>query len=221
MSRAILWFRNDLRLSDNMALTAALAEHDEVLPVLVIDPVQHGPSPFGFERSGNFRRRFMHEGVRDLAAQLRAKGSALNVRVGGPAAMLQKVAAIWKADVVHSQRLFGWEEQQHAVSSVLDLRLHAPNTLLLPGDLPFTMDKLPHVFTAFRTRVEKSGPVREVLPEPDSIPSPAFWGERPLDQAELPYVHAPADPRGVMTFTDGRSAGLERFKTYLWENHAL
>jgi deoxyribodipyrimidine photo-lyase len=35
MNRAILWFRNDLRLADNPALTAALAAHEEVLPVLV------------------------------------------------------------------------------------------------------------------------------------------------------------------------------------------
>jgi deoxyribodipyrimidine photo-lyase len=223
MSRAILWFRSDLRLADNMALTAALAEHDEVLPVLIIDPAQHGASPFGMERSGRFRRRFIQEGVRDLAALLRVKGSALNVRVGEPAAMLHQVATIWKADVVHAQRLYGWEEQQQerAVAAELDLRLHAPNTLLLPGDLPFALEKLPHVFTAFRTRVEKSSPVRAVLPEPDSIPSPAFWGERALDPAELPFVHAPADPRGVMTFTGGRAAGLQRLKHYLWDSHAV
>jgi len=223
MSRAILWFRNDLRLADNMALTAALAEHDEVMPVLVIDPAQHGPSPFGFDRSGSYRRRFIHEGILDLAAALRSKGSALSVRVGDPATALLQVATLWKADVVHAQRLYGWEEQEQerAVAAEMDLRLHAPNTLLLPGDLPFTVDKLPHVFTAFRTKVEKASPVRDVLPEPDTIPSPAYWGERLLAPEELPFAQYPPDPRSAMTFTGGRAAGLQRLKHYLWDSRAL
>ena len=223
MSRAIVWFRNDLRLADNTALTAALAGHDEVLPVFILDPAQHGPSPFGFERSGSFRRRFIHEGIVNLASALRSKGSALSVRVGDPASALLQVATLWKADVVHAQRLYGWEEQQHerAVAAELDLRLHAPNTLLLPGDLPFTLDKLPHVFTAFRTKVERSSPVRDVLPEPEQVPSPAYWGERLLDREELPFVPVPNDPRGVMQFKGGRHAGTERLKHYLWATRAI
>jgi len=223
MSRAILWFRNDQRLADNAALTAGLADHDEVLPVLIIDPVQHGASPFGFERSGSFRRRFIHEGIVDLAAALRSKGSALSVRVGDPATTLRQVAMMWKADVVHAQRLYGWEEQQQerAVASELDLRLHAPNTLLLPGDLPFTVDQLPHVFTAFRTKVETASPVREVLPEPERITSPIYWGERLPSREDLPYVPYPNDPRGALAFQGGRTAGLARLKHYLWDTRAL
>ncbi len=223
MSRAILWFRNDLRLADNMALTAAMAEHDEVLPVLVIDPVQHGPSLFGSDRSGSFRRRFLHQGVLALAAALRSKGSALSVRIGDPASVLLQVSRIWKADVVHAQRLYAWEEQEQAsaVATELDLRLHAPNTLLLPGDLPFNVEQLPHVFTAFRTKVEQSSPVREVLPEPERIPSPPYWGERLLGQDELPYVPYPDEPRSVITFHGGRAAGLARLRHYLWDSHAI
>ncbi len=223
MSRAILWFRSDQRLADNTALTAALADHDEVLPVLIIDPVQHGASPFGFERSGHFRRRFIQEGIVELAAALRSKGSALNVRVGDPATTLRQVAMLWKADVVHAQRLYGWEEQQQerAVAAELDLRLHAPNTLLLPGDLPFTVDQLPHVFTAFRTKVEKASPVREVLPEPGRIPSPTYWGERLPSREDLPYMPLPSDPRGAIAFQGGRTAGLARLKHYLWDTRAI
>ncbi|HUW79563.1 MAG TPA: deoxyribodipyrimidine photo-lyase, partial [Acidocella sp.] len=33
MSTALLWFRNDLRLEDNPALTTALEAGDKILPV--------------------------------------------------------------------------------------------------------------------------------------------------------------------------------------------
>lgn len=39
VSTAVWWIRRDLRLSDNQALTAALARADGVVPVFVLDPV--------------------------------------------------------------------------------------------------------------------------------------------------------------------------------------
>jgi deoxyribodipyrimidine photo-lyase len=223
MSRAILWFRNDLRLSDNAALATALAEHDEILPVLIIDPAQHGPSPFGFERSGPFRRRFMHEGISDLAAAVCAKGSAISVHVGEPASVLLRLATTWDANVVHAQRLYACEEQQQelAVAAVLDLRLHAPNTLLLPEDLPFAIDELPRVFTAFRTKVEKSSTIGGLLPEPEQIPSPSAWSGRDLSMEDLPFIPFKNDPREALGLTGGRTSGLARMKHYLWDSKAL
>jgi deoxyribodipyrimidine photo-lyase len=38
MTRAIMWFRRDLRLTDNSAVLAALSEHSDVIPVFVVDP---------------------------------------------------------------------------------------------------------------------------------------------------------------------------------------
>jgi deoxyribodipyrimidine photo-lyase len=217
MSRAILWFRNDLRLADNAALTAACAAHEEVLPVLIIDPRQHGASPLGFDRSGPFRRRFLKESIADLDAQLRAKGSALHVRVGEPAAELAHLSEVWGTRVVHAQHLHAWEEQEQerAASVVIDLHLHAPNTLLLPGDLPFTLDKLPHVFTAFRHKVETRSPVRDLLAEPELVRSPAAWKGRALEAGALPVDAVADDPRAVMRFIGGRTAGLRRLAHYL------
>ncbi|MDT4997608.1 MAG: deoxyribodipyrimidine photo-lyase, partial [Pseudonocardiales bacterium] len=39
MSRAVVWFRRDLRLADHPALVHALDSADEVLPLVVLDPV--------------------------------------------------------------------------------------------------------------------------------------------------------------------------------------
>lgn len=217
MSRAIVWFRNDLRLADNPALTAACAAHDKVLPVVVIDPRQHEASPVGFARSGPRRRRFLKESIADLDARLRAKGSALHVRVGEPATELAHLAKVWDARVVHAQRLYAWEEQeqQRAVAQVIDLRLHAPNTLLLPGDLPFPLQEVPHVFTRFREQVERLSPVRDLLPEPDLLRSPAAWMGRALEEHDLPATAITDDPRAVMPFTGGRTAALNRLTRYL------
>lgn len=217
MSRAIVWFRNDLRLTDNPALTAACATHEEILPVLVIDPRQHEASPIGSERSGPFRRRFLKESIADLHAQLRGKGSALHVRMGEPAIVLAQLAQVWGTREVHAQQLYAWEEQEQerAVATVLDLRLHAPNTLLPPGDLPFALNKLPHVFTDFRHKVEKLGPVRPLAPAPEQVPSPATWKGGAMEEDALLTQPITDDPRAVLQFTGGRTAGLQRLHHYL------
>ena len=223
MSRAILWFRNDQRLNDNAALHAACKAHEEVLPVLIIDPRQHSASPWGFARTGSFRERFMREGLEDLNAQLHAKGSALHVEVGEPARSIERLCAEWKVTGVHAQRQFAWEEreQQREVEAVCDLHLHAPNTLILPEDLPFTLDKLPRVFTAFRHNVEKGSPVRSLLPEPERIAAPEGWRGRPLSEWEWPVPSIVEDARAVLRFTGGRTAALARLRHYLWDTKAL
>ena len=223
MSRAILWFRNDQRLDDNPTLLTAVAAHEEVLPVFVVDPHQHDPGPLGMERSGPFRRRFLREGLMELDAQLRARGSALHIRAGRPLEVIAHLQEVWGVDAVHAQQLFAWEEQlqEREVASVAQLHLHAPNTLILPGDLPFTIDKLPHVFTAFRQRLEPNVTVREPRPAPARITSPPEWKGRMLDESVLPWENITADPRGVLDFRGGRAAGWARLRHYLWETKAL
>ena len=39
MKIALHWFRCDLRLCDNVALSAAVAESDVVVPIFIFDPV--------------------------------------------------------------------------------------------------------------------------------------------------------------------------------------
>ncbi|HEV3232803.1 MAG TPA: FAD-binding domain-containing protein [Candidatus Dormibacteraeota bacterium] len=70
----IHWFRRDLRLYDNSALTAALDSGDPVLPVFLLDRVLLARPTVG-ER----RRRFLRTALRDLDRQLRARGGRLLV----------------------------------------------------------------------------------------------------------------------------------------------
>lgn len=82
MTRAIMWFRRDLRLADNPALVAALADHTEVLPVFVVDPFLVG-------RSGRPRLAFMAAALTALDAEM---GGALMIRIGDPVEVIPALA---------------------------------------------------------------------------------------------------------------------------------
>ncbi len=82
MTAAVLWFRRDLRLSDHPALLRALAEHDEVVPLFVLDPRL-------WHASGANRLAFLAGCLAELAA---ATGGALVVRRGQPEAVVPELA---------------------------------------------------------------------------------------------------------------------------------
>lgn len=216
MSRAIIWFRHDQRLIDNEAVHTACREHAEVLPVLVVDPKQHGRSPLGIDRSGKFRRKFITEGYLDLDQRLRAKGSALHVEMGEPSQVLSIIAARWGAEVVYATRHHAWEERQHEerVRAALPLRTFDTHTLLHPDDLPFSLAELPHVFTEFRTKVEKHWVVREPFLAPEVIRSPEAWSVSARLLHALAYTSSAVDRRAVLDFRGGRPAALERLAHY-------
>ncbi len=63
---SVMWFRRDLRLSDNPALLEAAADGD-VLPLFVLDPALWGPA-------GPSRRAYLAASLRALDASLRERG---------------------------------------------------------------------------------------------------------------------------------------------------
>ncbi len=93
MSISILWFRRDLRLTDNPALLAAVEASDEVLPVFVRDPVL-------LTRGGRRVDRL----EASLAALSADTGGALVVRTGDPADVITGLAAEVDAREVHVAR---------------------------------------------------------------------------------------------------------------------
>ena len=80
----ILWFRRDLRLSDNEIVTRAAADNQPVLPCFIIDPWFYQQPDVGKERV-----RFLFESLEDLERNIRQRGSQLYLFEGNSIALLQ------------------------------------------------------------------------------------------------------------------------------------
>ncbi len=81
LTTSLFIFRRDLRLADNTALLAALAESKNVVPCFIFDPAQ--VTNENHYKSNN-ALQFMLESLDDLAAQLAAKGGKLHLFYGDP-----------------------------------------------------------------------------------------------------------------------------------------
>lgn len=234
MSVSMVWFRNDLRIHDNAALTRAChqaAERNEkVVCVYVIDPFWFGKTSFGFDRIGPFRKRFLHQSLQDLSERLAEIGGRLDVIRGATAQILQEVAVQQGVRTVYCNREVACEEVtvQQAVRDALTkhqiaLDVSHENTLLDRDDLPFDIEQLPDVFSRFRRKVEKQWCVRPPLPAVQCVPASEQTLPQAIDcdsAAEL-AGGVEADPRRMIAFHGGESAGLERVNEYFFQRDRL
>ncbi len=230
MKRALVWFRNDLRLHDHVPLQRALREADEIVPVFIFDPSLVVSNKRRHRmRMGAHRGRFWLESVSALREGLRRLGSELVIRVGDPVEWVPKLAAVFEAERVHFHEEICTDEieQEQAVCRQLEAdgrsgkgAFGAP--LLHRDDLPFPIHELPDVFTQFRREVERAWIVREPKPAPTRIETApvAEPGELPTPDA-LGFPQAELDERRVVELCGGEEAGLERLHAFVFEREAL
>ena len=70
MSIGVIWFQNNLRIEDNLALAEACKENDKVIAIYFFDPRQFEFTEFGFKKIGKFRAKFLIETVTELKENL-------------------------------------------------------------------------------------------------------------------------------------------------------
>ncbi|HEX2700027.1 MAG TPA: deoxyribodipyrimidine photo-lyase [Acidimicrobiales bacterium] len=107
----VLWFRRDLRLADNPALTAAAVDASGVVALFVLDGALGRPS-------GPNRLAFLYRALRDLDDRLDGR---LVVRTGDPATVVPQVAGEAGAATVVCAGDFGpyGRERDDAVEAAL------------------------------------------------------------------------------------------------------
>lgn len=226
--RAIVWFRNDLRLHDNEALHDALQSAEEVVPVYIFDPRTFlGTTKFGFRKTGQFRAKFIIDSILDLKANLKALGSDLFIRVGLPEDEILRLANELKTSWVFCNRERTQEEinvqdnLEHGLWAIgQEIRYSRGKMLFYTSDLPFPVTQTPDMFTNFRKEVEKFIPVRPPLCAPlDSfhhISAPIDYGDVP-SMEDLGHRALDKNDRGGFEWIGGETEALRQLNYYLWE----
>ncbi len=227
--RALIWFRNDLRIHDHEPLHTAIKSVREVIPVYCVDPRHFGETSFGFPKTGSYRAQFLRESLEDLRAQLQALGSDLIIRWGKPEELLPELAEEYGAAGVFAHQEVTDEElkvedavEKALFSRNITLELSWGATLYHLEDLPMPIGSLPEVFTQFRKQMEKMADVRPQFPTPAQIDSPEFDDPGELPSWKQMGLEPPVkDTRSVLQFQGGESAGLQRLHQYFWEQDLL
>ena len=228
MTRSIIWFKTDLRLHDNETLVKAIEQSDEVIPVYCIDDSQFTLGEFGFQKTGNFRAKFLFEAIADLDEQLRAIGSGLLVVKGKPEVVIPKIAKEYYVQKVFAKKEIADEEK--IIEEIIEkelwklkctLEVYSTSTLYHAEDLPFSIKDIPDVFTAFRKRIEKESTIRIPFSVPSSIKSPNIPPIQLPTLKELGLSEVVIDARCLVPFIGGETKALERLQYYFFESNAI
>ncbi len=240
MSCILIWFRNDLRVSDHPALRAAVAQAEQMglplLPVHVWDSSQDEATRWVPQRMGPHRRAWLAGSVQALDAALHQLGSRLLVLQGQADTEMPALIRHSRAVAVHTEALHAPEEawqtqlvKETAWALGCALTLHEQSTLLPVDALPWSPMQVPEVFTAFRQQVEKAGVrPRAPLGAPGRLPLwpelpelYAAWAQRSAPGA-MPWQGAPGptDPRSsfpchLPAFAPGEAAAQAHLAQYL------
>ena len=228
MIRSIVWFKTDLRIHDNETLIKAIAQSDEIIPVYCFDNADFGLNEFGFQKTGNFRTKFLFESLVDLDKQLRQLGSGLLVVKGNPETELINIAKYYQANKLFAKKEVAFNEKQieKRVEKELwklkcEVETFSTSTLYHAQDLPFSIKDIPDVFTNFRKKIEKESSIRSVYPSPLSIKSPIIPPIKLPTLEELGLTEPLIDHKSVLPFKGGESEGHKRLDHYFFETKAV
>lgn len=183
----LMWFRRDLRLSDNPAWAAATCEHGTVIALFVLHDRL-------LSAAGPYRRRQLVADLHALDESLVERGGRLLVRRGDPTVLVPREAAsvgarrvYWNADVTPFAA-----RRDGAVRRALDVEPSTPygHLVLPPGSVLTGDGELSRVFSPFHRRWRTTA--WDVWPEPGEAtvagepgePLPALAGEPPRAPGE-------------------------------------
>lgn len=214
-ARSIVWFRQDLRLADHPALTAAAAR-GAVVPVFIWSPGEEGEWP-----AGGASRWWLHQSLDSLANSLKKRGVSLILRRGPALGTLRALAHETDATAVF------WNRRYEPAAIARDTKIKAElqneglecesfNGGLLhePWEVQTGEGKPYRVFTPYYRACLGRGAPAEPLPVPRSL-----RGVESMDNSEsltdfslLPRIDWARGLRDAWTPGErGAAAELERF----------
>jgi deoxyribodipyrimidine photo-lyase len=187
MSTAIVWFRRDLRLADNRALTAACKAHERILPLYI-----HSPGEEGEWAPGAASRWWLHHSLNRLDADVRKHHHGLHIARGDSLRVLLELIERSGATAVYWNRQYepAAIARDSAIKTALrehGVEAHSANASLWcePWQIETKQQGPYRVFTPFwrsvRTQLDAATP----LPVPAPLHGLDMDDSLPLDALSL------------------------------------
>ena len=212
---SIVWFRRDLRLQDNAALSAAISRDGGVIPVFIVSPEDEGSL-------GAPSRWWLDKSLRSLSGSLEKAGSRLIIRAGRAERILPKLVEETNATSVIMNRRYepatnarderimnALEAEGIVVSAFNDSLLFDPSVVRNRTGGPY------RVFTPYWKRLLEMGDPGLPMPTTKPIPAPSQWPESAnLDDLGLVRQGDDGDGWGKY-WQPGETSALKTFKRFL------
>jgi len=212
---SIVWLRDDLRVSDNPALVAAVDRGAPVVVLYLFDNESPGVRPLGAAT-----RWWLHNSLEALAASLAEIGGTLVLRSGAAATEIPRLVADTGAGAIYWNRRYGAARDIDAglKSSLreqgLDVQSFQANLLFEPWTVTTGEGNPYRVFTPFWRACLERGVSRPPLAAPTEIQGMDVAGDSLADWNLLPTN--PDWSGGLReTWVPGEAAAHDRLESFI------
>lgn len=167
LAASLVWFRDDLGVTDNPTLADAVDSSGVVIPPYIFDSRDQNETQYGTAKCGPHPTAFRRESVQDLRASLRDLGGSLIVRQGRPEDILPELPTQTDAEAVSAQTKPATEEGQReqrvrdAPPEAVSFEDPWTHTLYHLAALPRPVEEMEDTFTPWHT-VDRNSAVRPV-----------------------------------------------------------
>tara|TARA_B110000261_G_C13096955_1_gene362363 strand:+ start:2575 stop:3885 length:1311 start_codon:yes stop_codon:yes gene_type:complete len=221
---ALIWFRNNLRVHDNLSLKKATENHSKVIAVYFFDPKLFKTDAFGFQKTAKFRAKFLLETITDLKKNLEALNITLLTYFESPENRIHVLCDALSISTIYTQKEWTREEvsTENLINSTLSDTVHFTadydQFLYHPDAVSKDFSKIPDVFTIFRKKLEKTVKIdgefsASKLPKENLISTvTAVPTMETLGFSDFKTATKTAFP-----FAGGETAAFERLQTYFFE----
>ncbi len=225
---ALVWFQNNLRVQDNTSLAEATQKYTQVVGVYFFDLSIYTSTMHGFPKIGKYRARFLIESIKNLKDLLAKLNIPLLVYHESPQNIIPGLLQDLNVQEVFLQN--EWTREEHSllekVQNVSPKNVkwssYYDQFLFHPKEVPFSIDNLPNVFTAFRKKIEKKVNVRPlVFVKEDNHVLKTLPKTNLPTLKDLGFENFNTDSRTAFPFQGGATAAHKRLQNYFWDSQKL
>lgn len=217
MTTAVVWFRQDLRLSDNPALLSACDGYDFLIPIYIDDTSAKS-------QLGEASRVWLHHSLLNLQQQFQQAGNSLQLFRGDAKLIIEHITTTLDIDAVFWNRCYDPEsiERDSQIKASLKAQgihasswnaslLYEPWQVLKKDDTPY------RVFTPYWKEVCRRGLNLAPIPAPESIPlSPELGNLTSLNIDDLGLLPPKAWPAEILEYWNtGEVAAQQTLAAFL------
>ena len=212
---AIVWFREDLRLSDNPALHAAVSSGRPLVLLYILDEQTKGLRPLG-----GASKWWLDKSLRALAADIKQAGAQLTLRSGQSADVLDTVIEETGAETIFWNRRYDQPERdldaaikEDLTQRGLDVSSHNARLLNEPWQVETNAGGYYKVFTPYWRAARNNFVARDTYGRHKTLSGPKHESES-LDDWGL-HPSNPDWSTGFDDWTPGEDGAIARLTDFL------
>jgi len=220
--KALLWYRNDLRMQDHPAVHEAATTGYELLPIYLYEDSYETELPYQLGEPSSYQKKFLIESIEELNNSWKQLGAELLILPGSAEQIIPMLCSKYGISIVMASKEYAPNEIKTEMKladalekTSVSFKLFHSSLLINPEELPFSVEKLPDIFTIFRKEVEAK---TKFLPPLSSTSSVHILKH----QETSITLESPGETKKYsIYFSGGELKGHERIQQYLWESNLV